>query len=115
MDFAGSSRPVSGSEHLFSHALDYYSEVKNLHGIQVALGTVAVLKLLNFDYSEVLSYLNKFDVEINPQKLGINEDTFVLCMQKATSMRNNRYTYLHELDLEKEKLKKIYKELLEEL
>ena len=115
MDFAGSSRPVSGSEHLFSHALDYYSEVKNLHGIQVALGTVAVLKLLNFDYSEVLSYLNKFEVEINPQKLGINEDTFVLCMQKATSMRNNRYTYLHELDLEKEKLKKIYKELLEEL
>jgi Glycerol dehydrogenase and related enzymes len=33
MDYAGSSRPVSGSEHLFSHALDYYSERKNLHGI----------------------------------------------------------------------------------
>jgi glycerol-1-phosphate dehydrogenase [NAD(P)+] len=40
MDFAGSSRPVSGSEHLFSHALDYFAEKKNLHGLQVALGTV---------------------------------------------------------------------------
>lgn len=33
MDFAGASRPVSGSEHLFSHALDFYSPKKNLHGI----------------------------------------------------------------------------------
>lgn len=46
MDFAGSSRPVSGLEHLFSYALDYYSKTNNLHGIQTGLGTVAVLKLI---------------------------------------------------------------------
>ena len=115
MDFAGSSRPVSGSEHLFSHALDFFSQVQTLHGIQVALGTVAVLKLIGEDYSEVLNYLKRFEVNINPNDLGINEDTFVLCMKNATSMRKNRYTYLNEADLSDEKIKKIYRELLEEL
>lgn len=115
MDFAKSSRPVSGSEHLFSHALDYYSEQKNLHGIQVALGTVAVLKLIGESYDKVLSYLRRFDVDINPEHLGIDEDTFVKCMQKATSMRNNRYTYLNETNLDTEILKKLYKELVTEL
>lgn len=115
MEYAGSSRPVSGSEHLFSHALDYYSEKKNLHGIQVALGTVAVLKLLGDTYRDVLNYLNAFEVDINPLHLGIDCDTFVRCMQMATSMRKDRFTYLNELNLEDERLKKIYNELLEEL
>jgi glycerol-1-phosphate dehydrogenase [NAD(P)+] len=115
MDYAGSSRPVSGSEHLFSHALDYYSAKPNLHGIQVALGTVAVLKLVGKDYSSVMNYLNKFNVEINPAALGIDMDTFVVCMQNATSMRQNRYTYLSEADLSTDRVKTIYKQLVEEL
>lgn len=115
MNFAGSSRPVSGSEHLFSHALDYYSPTKNLHGIQVALGTVAVLKLIGYRQDEVIDYLKKFDVDINPGNLGIDEETFIYCMQNATTMRSNRYTYLHEADLSTNKLKKIYDELVEEL
>lgn len=115
MDYAGSSRPVSGSEHLFSHALDYYCEKQNLHGFNVALGTIAVLKIIDNDYSEVLHYLKKFDVDINPQHMGIDQDTFIYCMQNATTMRSNRYTYLHEADLNEQKLKKIYKELVEEL
>lgn len=115
MDFTGTSRPVSGSEHLFSHALDYYSEKKNFHGIQVALGTVAVLKLTNKDYKDVLDYLKRFEVGVNPKSLGIDEDTFVLCMQKASTMRNNRYTCLNEIDLSADKLKRVYKELIAEL
>ena len=115
MDFAGSSRPVSGSEHLFSHALDYYSVKKNLHGLQVALGTVAVLKLINHPQDEVINYLKRFEVDVNPASMGIDKDTFIQCMQKATTMRNNRYTYLHELDLSSDILEKVYEELLEDL
>lgn len=84
MDFAGSSRPVSGSEHLFSHALDYYSKKKNLHGLQVALGTVAVLELIDKPHQHVIDYLHKFDVDVNPRSLQIDEETFVFCMQNAT-------------------------------
>lgn len=115
MDFAGSSRPVSGSEHLFSHALDYYCEAQNLHGFNVALGTIAILKLIGEDYTEALEYLRKFEVDIHPGHMGIDEDTFVYCMQNATAMRNNRYTYLHELDLSTAKLQKLYRELVAEL
>lgn len=115
MDFAGTSRPVSGSEHLFSHALDFYSRKKNLHGIQVALGTIAVLKLIGFEYQEVLRYLKKFEVDINPAHLEIDQDVFIYCMQHATNMRANRYTYLHEADLSNMKLEKVYQELVEEL
>lgn len=114
MNYAGSSRPVSGSEHLFSHSLDYFSKRKNLHGIQVALGTVAVLKLIGYNQEEVLAYLRKFDVDINPQRLGIDEKTFVYCMQNAVSMRTDRYTYLHEMDLNTSRLQKVYKEILAE-
>lgn len=115
MDYAGSSRPVSGSEHLFSHALDYFCEKQNLHGLNVALGTVAVLKILGEDPTSVVQYLKKFDVDVNPKRMEIPEDTFVYCMQHATEMRSNRYTYLHEADLNESKLRKIYYELTEEL
>lgn len=115
MDFAGSSRPVSGSEHLFSHALDYYSKNQNLHGIQVALGTVAMLMLINEDYTDVINYLKRFEVDINPKNLEIDEETFVYCMQNAASMRTNRYTHLNEVDLSTEKVKKVYKKLIEEV
>ena len=112
MEFAGSSRPVSGSEHLFSHALDYYAKNSNLHGIQTALGTVAVLKLINEDITEVMEYLEKFNVDINPKHLGIDEECFIFCFQNATLMRKNRYTYLHEEDLTTNRLKKIYQDLV---
>ena len=115
MDYAGSSRPVSGSEHLFSHALDYFCEKQNLHGFNVALGTVAVLKIIGEDPSEVVNYLKKFEVDVNPVHMEIPEETFVYCMQHATEMRNNRYTYLHETDLNEQKLRRIYKQLVEEL
>lgn len=115
MDYAGSSRPVSGSEHLFSHALDYFCEKQNLHGFNVALGTVAVLKIIGEDSDEVTSYLKRFEVDVNPEHMEIPEETFVYCMQHATEMRKNRYTFLHEADLNEKKLKRIYHELVEEL
>ena len=111
MDFAGSSRPVSGSGHLFSHALDYYSKTNN----QTGLTTVAVLKLIDYPQDEVVEYLKKFDVDVNPKSMEIDEKTFINCMKKAPMMRSNRYTYLHEIDLSEIRLKKVYQELIDEL
>lgn len=111
MKFAGTSRPVSGSEHLFSHALDYFSNAHNLHGIQVALGAVAALLLIGRDAAPLLQYLSRFQVEIDPRRLGIDEPTFVYCMQHATEMRTNRYTHLDEADLSEGNLKRVYRQL----
>lgn len=115
MDFAGSSRPVSGSEHCFSHALDFYSERKNLHGLQVALGTIAMLKLIGEPYEDVLRYLRRFEVDVNPRTMGIDEATFIKCMQEASSMRKGRYTHLNEMDLSEDTLRSAYNELVDEL
>ena len=76
---------------------------------------MAVLKLAGMDYSRPLRYLRQFEVDINPMRIGIDRETFVFCMQKATFMRKNRYTYLHELDLSDTVLGKLYHELMEEL
>lgn len=113
MDFAGSSRPVSGSEHLFSHALDRYSKTYNLHGVQTALGTVAVLMLLGKDCSEILGYLGRFEVDVNPERLGISQEDFVRCFRLAPSMRPGRYTYLSEEDLSEARLAELYNQVME--
>lgn len=115
MSFAGTSRPVSGSEHLFSHALDRYGKKNNIHGLQVALGTITILKLIDEDYSTLLEYLKRFEVNINPVKLGIDFEDFSKALLKAKEMRPDRYTVLNELVIEEMDLQKIYKELVEEL
>ena len=115
MNFTQSSRAVSGSEHLFSHALDYYSDVKLLHGIQTALGTIAMLKLVGKEYGEILDCLKRYQVDINPERLGIDEDTFTYCMQHAVEIRQNRYTYLHEVDLSDKYVRTLYRELVKAL
>lgn len=115
MDYAKSSKAVSGSEHLFSHALDRYANVKNLHGIQTGLGTIATLKLIGEDYSELLDYFNRYQVDLNPMRLGITEDTFVFCIRHAPEIRQDRYTYLHEIDLNESRIKMLYHNLINEL
>lgn len=115
MDFDGSSRPVSGAEHCFSHALDYFCPQKNLHGLQVALGTIGVLKMINEPYDDLLNYLHNYNVNINPLALGIDKNMFITCMYNAPTMRKNRYTYLNEIDLSPKFIGKIYDDLLVEL
>lgn len=45
MEICGSSRPASGSEHLFSHALDHVSARPRLHGLQVGVAAYVVSRL----------------------------------------------------------------------
>ncbi|MDS6105464.1 hypothetical protein RLG25_07765 [Streptococcus pneumoniae] len=73
------------------------------------------MKLIENSVDTVVDYLQRFEVHINPKLLGIDEELFIYCMQHATKMRSNRYTYLHEVDLSTDRLKQIYKELISEL
>ena len=50
---AGSSRPCSGSEHLFSHAMDILAPGKGLHGEKCGLGTIMMAKLHGMDYDAI--------------------------------------------------------------
>src|SRR5213594_594082 len=55
---AGSSRPCSGSEHLFSHALEYVSNGNcGLHGERVGIGTIIMSKIHGLDYESIIKTL----------------------------------------------------------
>jgi len=73
MSYAGLSRPASGIEHYFSHIWDMRAlngtNKSELHGIQVAIGTVLSLQVYDMikqivpDKKKALSYVDKFDIK----------------------------------------------------
>lgn len=115
MEIAGTSRPCSGSEHLFSHAVDYYVGNKNLHGLQVALGSIVMAKLQQIEYGHLLEYLKRHEISVNPRALNISKESFILCMKNAHKMRNNRYTILNEVKLDEIQLSALYNDILREV
>lgn len=113
MQIAGNSRPCSGSEHLFAHAMDELYDFKMPHGILVALGSTVSTILQRGDNKILLDYLKAYDISINPQKLRISEEMFVSAWMFARETRKERFTILDEIKLNPELFKKIYKKLLE--
>jgi len=74
-----------------------------------------MLKLIGEDYAEVLEYMHRFKVDLNPTSLGISQDDFVRCMQEAPGMRRSRFTCLNTRNLNETRLREIYHELINEL
>ena len=72
MNYAGLSRPASGTEHYFSHVLDMrgaeFGDAVELHGIQCAIGTLLMLRLYDKlkkvtpDRERALAFAESFDV-----------------------------------------------------
>ena len=108
MEIAGTSRPCSGSEHLFSHAIDTYLNKSNLHGIQVALGAVVSAFLQKRNYVKLIDFLKTYKICIKPSALDISWDDFLLAWKNGKTTRTDRYTILDEITDLEEKLLSIY-------
>ncbi|MBO5939018.1 MAG: sn-glycerol-1-phosphate dehydrogenase [Clostridia bacterium] len=90
MNYAGLSRPASGTEHYFSHVWDMrgaeFGDTVELHGIQCAIGTLLSLRLYDKlkgvtpDRERALAFAERFDVE------AWNERLRVLLGKSAESM-----------------------------
>ena len=115
MEIAGDSRPSSGSEHLFCHALEeYYSDVVNVpHGIAVAMGSYGACIFQNRNIGKITRLLKEYKLPIKPSSWNITEDIFVGAWQNASKTRANRYTILNETDLSRERLLEIYHQMEE--
>ncbi len=97
MCIAGSSRPASGSEHLFSHALDLLMPGKALHGEQVALGTIMMLYLYGDPkWRRVRRIMKKIGLPTTAKELGIPPEIIVKALLLAHKIRPERYTILGE-------------------
>ncbi|MEO9321126.1 MAG: NAD(P)-dependent glycerol-1-phosphate dehydrogenase [Nitrososphaera sp.] len=92
---AGSSRPCSGAEHLFSHALEYVVGAEcGLHGERVGLGTIMMAKLHGLDWQKIVNALQKVGAPVRARDIGIGDEQVVKSLVAAQGLRPERYTIL---------------------
>ena len=94
MSIAGSSRPASGSEHMFSHALDRLATKPALHGEQCAVGTIMMMYLHGGDWQPIKAALERIGVPTTAFALGIEESIIIDALTMAHKIRPERYTIL---------------------
>lgn len=102
ISIAGNSRPASGSEHKFSHALDVIAPKPALHGEQCGVGTIMMMFLQGGDWKKIKSVLNKVNAPTTAKELGIDEEYIIEALVQAHNIRKERYTILGDRGLTRE-------------
>lgn len=98
MSVAGSSRPTSGSEHMFSHALDMIAPGKALHGEQCGVGAIMMMYLHGGDWARIREALAKIGAPTSAKELGITPEQVIEALVNAHKVRD-RFTILGHVGL----------------
>ncbi len=98
MAIAGNSRPTSGAEHMFSHALDKVAPGRALHGEQVGVGTILSMALHGGDWMRIRNALSTIGAPVTAKGLSVSEDELIEAMTTAHTI-SDRYTILGESGL----------------
>ncbi|MEZ3115699.1 NAD(P)-dependent glycerol-1-phosphate dehydrogenase [Halobaculum sp. MBLA0147] len=96
MSIAGSSRPASGAEHLFSHQLDRIAPDPALHGHQVGVGSIMIEYLHTGEdggWRLIRDALDQIGAPTTAAELGIEPDVILEALATAHEIRD-RYTIL---------------------
>jgi glycerol-1-phosphate dehydrogenase [NAD(P)+] len=109
MSIAGNSRPASGSEHLFSHALDLIAPNPALHGEQCGVGAIMMARLQKGNWEAIRDALRTIGCPINSNELGIKPEYTIKALIKAREIRPERYTILSK-GLDKRKAEQLARE-----
>jgi glycerol-1-phosphate dehydrogenase [NAD(P)+] len=97
MSIAGSSRPCSGAEHLFSHALDLVAGTEtSLHGERTGVGAILCAYLHGTNWEAIKEFLQEIDAPSTAKELNVSPDQVVKALTMAHSLRPERYTILGE-------------------
>jgi glycerol-1-phosphate dehydrogenase [NAD(P)+] len=99
MSIAGSSRPCSGSEHLFSHALDKLNGSTSMHGEQCGVGSILIAYLYGANWKRIRESLHRLGAPTSAAELGTTDEKLVEAFELAASIRPERYTILQKLCL----------------
>jgi len=100
---AGSSRPCSGSEHLFSHALDQLAPELGMHGEKCGIGAIMMAKLQGQNWKDIAQALKDVGAPTTAGEIGLDRDTLVQALKIAQDMRPERYTILKETEMTRER------------
>ena len=121
ISIAGSSRPASGSEHLFSHALDRVAKKHALHGEQCGVGTIMMMHLHGGDWRSMMMHLHGGDwrsiqnilktigAPTTAAELGVDDDEIIEALTIAHTIRPERYTILGDNGLTRDAAIKLAK------
>ncbi len=107
MSIAGSSRPCSGSEHLFSHALDQIGSSCAMHGEQCGTGSIMMAYLYGGDWKRMRSTLRRLGAPTTAGQLGVSDEDIVKALELAAMIRPDRYTILQKLRLNHDACRKV--------
>ena len=100
---AGSSRPCSGAEHLFSHAVDKLEPGVGLHGEKCGIGTILISKLQGQDWKQIVKTLRNVGAPTTAKEIGLKPKILAKALTIAQSLRPERYTVLKEVNMTEEK------------
>ncbi len=109
MSIAGTSRPCSGAEHLFSHALAMIAPRPALHGEQCGVGTIMCAYLHGANWELIKDVLHRIGGPTTAGELGIEPEYIMKALTMAHSIRPERYTILGESGLTKEAAERVAK------
>ena len=96
MSIAGSSRPCSGAEHLFSHALDIVAGETSLHGGRTGVGAIMCAYLHGSNWESIREFLQEIGAPSTAKELKVSPEQVVKALTMAHSLRPERYTILGE-------------------
>ncbi|MCX6668360.1 MAG: NAD(P)-dependent glycerol-1-phosphate dehydrogenase [Methanothrix sp.] len=94
MSIAGSSRPASGSEHKFAHAMNRIASGRALHGELCGLGTIMMMYLHGGDWEMIRSALGQVGAPTTASQLGLDAEQVIEALISAHKIRPDRYTIL---------------------
>ena len=96
MSIAGSSRPASGAEHLFSHQLDRIAPGQALHGHQAGVGSIMTEYLHSGEdgqWTAIRDALAAIDAPTTAEEIGVSDEVLIEALTSAHEIRD-RYTIL---------------------
>ncbi|MFJ5714424.1 iron-containing alcohol dehydrogenase family protein [Neobacillus sp. NPDC093127] len=93
---SGNSSPISGSEHLISHALDKIALQPQMHGIQVGIATYIMANVQDHRAERMMKVFTRTGFFDYVKGLGLNKEEYRQAIEIAPTVKPNRYTYLHD-------------------
>ena len=107
MCIAGSSRPTSGAEHMFSHMIDLKHPGKALHGEQCGVGSIMTMYLHGGNWEMIRDALREIGAPTTARELGLTAEDVIDAMSHAHEIRSDRFTILGDSGISPEVAEKV--------
>lgn len=114
ISLVASSRPASGAEHKFSHALNYLGYGKGTHGENVGLGAIMMAYLHEKYYGSGDWHLIRMALENSQapttlKEVGLTKEQCIEALEYTKEIRKKRYTILEDVKPSRDELELVLK------